>query len=289
MTEVSFVQGAYRILVARLDVNGYAFGDATNPDSPTLGTGYSAYVVDHPIDIGSQNVPRSEALEVGGQKPRGKRDLGPSGFDSVQFTTSSYDMGLDALVSQATVDTSSWTGWTIGASNYTNEALPQVAMWFIGGDQGRDDDNYGIDGYKTILRVGTISANEPGTSQAGGTNPHPSVYTFTPTTFGTLPNGVTMASLSLGYSENILLNFRTRDQFHVYTYYANASDTDFTLPYLPLYDDATGSNLNIITEDGATTAVTSVNAATGLVTLSGAATGGEIFVVTYPTDFVASA
>lgn len=288
MANVFFIQGSYHVQIAKLDSSGYAKGQATNPNSIAAGTSLPSYVVDHPVSVSTITPTRETATDRGGQVMRGTKDLGASDFGTIELVFSDYDMGFDNVVSSALTDTTTVSNWVQGAPNMTNPALPQVAVWFTGGAQGRNDSDYGIDKYQTRLYIGTIAPSVSGTSQSGGVNPNPQSYTLTATNFDTLPNGVTLASMSLGYSENIVHNMITADRIAFHTYVAAAADTEFTLPYLPLYDDATGAADNWITEDGVTGSVTSVNTSTGVVTIP-SASGGEIFQVWYPTAFVASA
>lgn len=288
MSNVYFIQGMYTVSIARIDSSGIAKGQAANPNSVANGTSLPAYVVEHPVSVSAITPTRETATDRGGQVIRGTKDLGASDFGTLELVFSDYDMGFDAIVSGSATNTTTVSNWVQGAPYMTNPALPQVAVWITGGAQGRNDSDYGVDKYDTKMLIGTIAPTSAGTSQSGGVNPNPQSYTLTPSNFDTLPNGITLASLNLGYDDNVIHNMITSDRMAFFTYVADAADTEFTLPYLPLYDDATGSAYNWITEDGTTGSVTSINTTTGVVTIP-SATGGEVFQVWYLTNFEPSA
>jgi hypothetical protein len=287
MSRISFIQGSYNIQVMRLSVDGLAMGTALNPNSVTAGTSLPAYIVEHPVSLGSLRPSRELATDRGGQRIRGQRDLGASDLGTLEMVMSDYDMGFDAVVSGSVVNDTTIEGFTQGAPNLLQERLPQVAILFTAGAQSRDDDEYGTDKQLAQLFIGTVAGGNPSASQSGGVNPNPMTYTLTPTVFATLPNGVTLESLNLGYSENIVHHMITTDYLYVYTYVAAGADTEITLPYLPLYTDNDGSTYNWITENGVTAGVTSISATTGIVVIP-SATALDTWVFIYPTAFVPS-
>lgn len=295
MANQHFLAGLYKVMVTRLDsTNGYSMGNAIDPDNVAAGTGLSAYVVEHPIEFSPAEVTRAEAEEMGGNKARGKMDLGTQSFSSVTMSFSSNDADFDAIVTNALVDSTTWPGWEVSSPHVLNDDPPQVAIWCVGGAQGRNPDKtkpdrYGKNRIRTVIGVGTITPIKTGGTTSGGTNPSPSRYTFVPTLISTLPNGVAWSSFSLnGQTETISPDLFTDNQFHVFTYVAEAADISFTLPYLPLHSDVTdGKAKNIITKNGTLTAPTSIDTATGIVTIP-SATANDVWQIWYPTSFVAS-
>lgn len=296
MANQHFLAGFYKVMVTRLDsTNGWSMGNAIDPDNVAAGTGLSAYVVEHPIEFSAPEVTRAEAEEMGGNKFRGKMDLGAQTFSSVTMSFSSADADFDAIVTNSLVDTTTWSGWEVSSPDVLNDDPPQVAIWCVTGAQGRNPDKtapdrYGKNRVRTVIGVGTMTPIKTGGTTSGGTNPSPSRYNFVPTLISTLPNGIDWGTFSLnGQTETINPDLYTDNRFHVFTYVADDADTSFTLPYLPLHSDVTnGTTKNIVTKNGVATAPTSIATDTGIVTIP-SATAGDVWQVWYPTSFVASA
>lgn len=292
-SSIGFIAGFYNLTVFKLDDNGYAKGDAADPNNVTpLPATLGGYYISHAVELSPLTLPRERAIDRGGQRIRGQLDLGPSDISVITITVSDYDMVFDALVTGSAVNSTYNTGLTQGGADHSNAELPQVGIIASPGFQSRATGSDGRNDFINYFMVGTIAPAQPGANQNGGVNPNAPTYSFTPTFFTKLPNGIGFSTLNVSYTDNrnVVHNIVARQRLHICTFVADGVVTDFTLPYLPSYNDATISGRNWITLNGENQAVSSVSTTTGVVDITspGAGSSGDIWVVIYPTEFVAS-
>jgi len=293
MSLVKFIAGLYYMVVFRLDDDGVAFGQATDPDSPTVDTNYPSYLVTHPVSVASGGATFTTATDRGGQAWRGNVNLGLENPGTITITLSDYDQTFDAIVSGNTPDTSYNTGWTRGGRDDLKPIPPRVGVIVFSGASSRDSADYGALSYQAWYRVGTIRGQDPEQNQNGGENPSALTYTMELQTIDAEPTGLPLANITgLAYTDDKAVTYPMQapggKMFHIETWVADGTETTFTLEYLPSFNDATATGRNILVKNGVHTAVTSVNIANGLVTLSAAGTSGDVWTVLYPTAWVAS-
>jgi hypothetical protein len=288
MSAITFIAGLKYMLIGRVDSDGFNMGQAADPDSPTVNQTYPAYLVTHPVDYTAPSVSRQTATDKGGQRFRGKRDLGVNEVGDGAITVSDYDMTLDVIATGGGIDTSYVSGWTQGAPNLNTDDLKQVWIAFIEPSQSRDDATYGDNNYRVKFYPSVqLSPEDADANQNGGTNPNSVAYNFTPQVVNKLMNGITFDLLDVDYTndENHFHNIIPQNPIMVETFVANGAATTFTLQYKPLYNTANNAGRNWITKNGANASVSSVNVSTGVVTLSAPGDSGDIWVIIYETAF----
>lgn len=288
---IEFIAGLKYMLMGRVDNDGYNMGQAADPNNPTVNETYPAYLVTHPVEYTAPDVTRQTAIDKGGQRFRGKQDLGVNEVGDGAITLSDYDMTADVLATGGGIDTSYVSGWIQGAPNLNTDSLKQCFIAFIEPSQSRDDDTYGDNRYRVkFYPKAQLAPADSSANQNGGTNPNAVAWTFTPQIVENFINGITWDLLDTAYTQNQthVHNIIVENPIMVETFVANGSATTFTLAYKPLFSNADNTGHNWITKNGANTSVTSVNTTSGLVTLTGAGTTGDIWVVIYETAFEAT-
>jgi len=280
------IAGIYNGWIAFRDSNGYPIGTETAPDDVSNGTTTHAYRIKHPISIGAPDITREIATRKGGQAIRGQRQLGVGNIGPFEMVLDAFDEQFHAYVSASAVDETTMTGWAITAPNTKKGVLPKFVL---GMTVGFETEGGAAEYMNYIYSNVQIDPVIPGGSQDGGENPNPLTYQVTPdfslrTGLGRLLSGM---SLSVAEDSDLMIAVRNDKPITLTTYVDDNAAGTFTLGYRPTSDDETGAAENSITKNGTTTAVTSVAKTTGLVTQVAAGTAGDIWVVAYPTDYVA--
>jgi hypothetical protein len=206
----------------------------------------------------------------------------------VTLTFSNLDATFDTLISGGSLDSTYNTDVRRGGRDDLKSVPPLVGIVALQKAAKRDTTSPEV-GFIGRYYVGQIRGQDPELNQAGGVNPSPLTYTMTLQTFKQEMTGVPFSAIpNVNYTDNTAVTHMLDldyQQFMVETFVMDGTDTTFTLSYLPLYSDATANGRNIIAKNGVQTAVTSVNIATGLVTLAAAGTVGDVWVIVYPTRF----
>jgi hypothetical protein len=282
--ETGMIAGFYDGWVWFRDSNGYPMGTLSTPDAPVVNTVYTPFRLPGPVEVTPPTISRETATSKGGQRIRNKRVLGVNDISDFTFTLSDYSETFNAMISGTTVDVTTLTNVATTAPNTGLTEPPQMGIAFAIGYQTDDGDNQTL---TFMFHNVQISNSIPKGSQAGGENPNPLQYTVTPTRSSRTALGHLYSTTALNVTDDkdILSIYRHEYPLFLTTYVANGAATTFTLPYLPISNDATGAATNSLTKLGAITAVTSVNIATGVVTLTGAGTTGDIWVAGTPTAF----
>lgn len=284
---VGFVQGVYNMLVWVVDSNGYPMGDSNDPDNEIGPQVLSAYRINHPTTLTPAIPTRGQATDRGGSTVLGTKDTGMEELPSASIELSDFDLLFDALVTLGGVDTSYSNGWVQGGANHGNPAPPRVGMALLGGWNSRDAADYDDpEILGTTYPSCQITPGYPAQNQNSGVNPSAVTYTIKVANSKYRIDGVPYSLISgLNYhnDETFVHPMKREEQWHMVTWVADGSASSFTLPYLPLYSDATVNGRNIISRNRQQINVTSVNTTTGLVTLTGTYTALDRIKVIYPT------
>lgn len=291
-----FIAGIFRLTMFVVNQAGYALGQSATPNSPTTNTLYTPYTTTAIDNIAELAAAIEQAVERGGQKIRGQRNLGIAEIGQLVWQHTTYDLIQNALISGSLLQTSYNSGITIGAPDNLNPNPPEIGVMATVGFQSRSSGSYGANEYLHYLMPrGTVTVTHPGGSQAAGTNPNLITYTGVPTITDRLHNGIllddSMLNLSLTDDRGYIFDMPHQYQLFTETWVADGAATAFTLTYKPLFSDATATGRNWITLNGQNRAVSSVSTSTGAVSIvsPGAGASGDIWSVTYPTNFIPTA
>lgn len=280
---------ARRIQLAKRSADGYPFGIVPDADSVANNTTTSAHVIRSLRTMVHPQKTVARAFEKGDNKVYGQMYIGVDDYGEGTFEVGVEDEIYDALNQQTAVDTAIATDMAVVADNASNVESPP---WFIMAATRKqlDDGSFWYDNdiyCNAVVRKST----KPGISQAGGESPNPTVYSYAPSLSERLISGHTFAGSDLQVleDEDTFVKIRSKHPLAVTTFKGNGTADTIQLPFLPVFSGATGAAQNIITVNGATVAVTSVNTSTGLVTLADAGDAADIFIVLYQTRFKKSA
>ena len=285
------VHSAVNVQVAFRNASGYPMGTDSTPDDVTAGATTHMYLAGGLVSFTAPTPTVEYAIEQSGQVIGGESAMGITGFGTPQLTLSRYNETLNSYIKGSATDVSSNTEWAMNAANTNQYNFPRfvtiVSAKFLDMDTLTDYYlNWVFHNSQWLPSAG------PNTSQTGGVNPNPLTYDLR--IAKSSRNGATGRALSATSGMEVVDGTDTWSLIRtpggaltVTTYIDDNSTGTFTLGYRPLYDDKTGAAYNAITESGSTTAVTSVATDTGLVTQVAAADENDVWVVGYPTSFVA--
>lgn len=281
--------GAKRIQVAFRDSNGYPMGTLTTPDSPTPDSAYSAHVISGLRSLTHPQKTVAKALDKGDQKVYGQMFLGVDDYGQGTFEVGAEDEVFNAYLNKSVLDTTIASDMVTAAENAGEVDPPPMFLIATTRKQMHGDGSFWYDNhiYNNVLIRNSQKAN---ISQQGGESPNPLQYEFLPSLSDRIITGHLFADtdMEVNEDEDTCIKIRSRYPLAVTTYVADGTEMTFNLPYLPVYSGATGAAQNIVTKNGAPTAVASIATATGLVTLSAAGNSGDIWVVVYQTLFRAA-
>jgi hypothetical protein len=275
----------YHAWVARRDTVGYPKGTLATPDTPVNGTVYGAYKLNDVISATSPTMDRIIATFRAGQKFKGNRVIGVQDATPFDLVLDTFDEVFHSYITGAVADVATMSGAVLSAPNSGNASPPQFVLGVVTGFQERST---GTNYFMTLIYPNVqFRAPWMNVSQQGGENPGALTYQVIPTISTHTGIGRLYSGTALAVTDNKDVAFAMRGlhPYMVATYVDDGSTGSFTLPYLPTSALATGADTNSIAKNGTTLAVTSVSITTGVVTQTAAATGGDIIVVAYQTDF----
>jgi hypothetical protein len=284
------ILGAFHVQVMKRDANGYAKGILADPDTVVANTTSSALHIGSLDAFTAPNPTTEFGTGRGGQKLIGSMALGISSFGTPSITLAAFDETLNAFIKGTTADVTTITGWAMNAANSSQQIFPQLITIVTG--KFLNTDTLGEFYLNWVFHnCQWVSASGPNTSQAGGVNPNPLTYNLnlslsTRNITGKVFSSSTGMSVVDGTDTWTLI--RTTWPLAVTTWVANGAATTFILGYRPVYSTVTtGTVDNSFTINGVATAPTSVSTTTGVVTVAGAGTTGDIHEAVYQTKFVA--
>jgi hypothetical protein len=283
--------GARRLQFAHRNTDGFPVGTA-DPDTPPANTALNSYVIEGLREFIPHKREVAVATNRGDDVIKGQMYMGVKSYGDGSFELGIEDETFEALLNRSSLDTSLATGMVIRAGNDAQaEPRPAFLMATTRVQNIEDGGFY----YKTWIyqNAQTVQDTPAPFNLKDGENPSPLKYKFVPSLSKRMITGHLFADTDLEVLEanDTYIVIRSSHPLAVTTWIADGvtGHKSFTLPYLPLYSDATGAANNIITLNGDTTAAVSVSTTTGLVTLSDEGDEGDIVVVLYQTDFTPSA
>lgn len=289
-----FSYGLKKLLIWKVDANGYHAGVVADPDDVDTSSGSvlsGALVRDDPVEVARPDVTRSIFTERSGQQIKQKVDAGVEEFSEFALTVARHSSALNAQANNAQTNTSRWQGVTLGGKNVTADILNTLGFSYITNSSVKSAAGFTPGKYRSgMYPSGTLAPLADGANQESGENPQNTEYTFAPARALKFPTGESLASLNLGFDETGAIYVPLgdmSDQYHIVTIWLDGTTDPVTLPYKPLYTDVTASGRNMIAKNGVAsgTAITSINTSTGAV-VPAANSDGDIVVLVYPTAFV---
>lgn len=280
--------GARRIQVAFRDNAGYPMGSLTSPNSPVAGTTTNAHVISGLRSLTHPEKSVARAFDKGDNKVYGQMYLGVDDYGEGTFEIGAADEVFNNYIRRAMPDTSIASDMVVTAENASEVDPPPMFLMGTTRKQMRDGSFW----YDNVIynNVQITNSGKANISQEGGESPNPLEYTFAPSLSERMIAGYLFADTDLDVLEDsdTFTTVRSRYPLAVTTFIADGTDTTVQLPYLPIYNGATGAAQNIITKNGVALAVTSVNITTGLVTLSAAGSSLDKIIIVYQTNFRAA-
>jgi hypothetical protein len=280
--------GARRIQVSKRNAAGYPVGMAANPDSVANNTTLSAHVIQALRSLTHPEKTVTRAFDRADMKIYGQMYLGVEDFGEGSFELSADDEVFDMAIKKAAVDNTIATDMAVVPGNEAEVDPPAMFLSATVRKQLRNG-TFWFDNH--FYNNALINKPKPAdVSQNGGESPNPLTYNFAPSLSERLITGHLFADTALDVLEDEDTYTRIRSTYPLTwtTFKGNGVATTIQLPYLPVLSGATGAANNIVTLNGETVAVTSINTTSGLVTLADAGDAGDWFLVVYQTNFRAS-
>ena len=281
---------AYYLQIAKRDANGYPKGTTADPDSVTSPATLPALDISGLVSLTPATPTIPFVTNRGGGGIISETPVTPSSYGAPEFQLSQRNETFEALINNSTVDVSSNTTRSIRGSNMNQKEWPSWIVLFsilvTNSDTGLPEwENY------LYLNAKIVKSGEAGAAQVEGdvTNPNPLTYVLRLSLSTRDGSGEPLSTLGIAVEDDTdAMTFqRSNKPLMLTTFVADGVETTFTLPFRPVDSDATGAGKNNITKDGVPTAVTSVSTTTGVVTLTGAGSDGEIWVALCETERVA--
>lgn len=167
--------GTYTLQAAIVDSSDFPIGQLITPDNPTHGTVYAPYLVKSAVSYAAADDTVESVNSFGGQRVRGKRDLGTSELGDGTLELSEYDADFDALVQGFVKDTTTGTGLEITGHNANRGRPRRFMLAFTAAATPVNS----APNYDTIFTWGTLRRGALATNQGSGRNPNNRVYTLT--------------------------------------------------------------------------------------------------------------
>ncbi len=267
--------------------NGFAYGTAGPTQANNSVSG--ALVQFYPKNASLPLPDRTVIDFTGGNRWLGAYQYGITSLGSMAATFDNVDADLVAMLSGSSVDQTTTSAWTIFSENVLALSIPQVAVLVTfqlqgrGAQEGGDFFITGVIGRSWAAPKGFTNA--PNFQSAGEYN-----VQITPTSTNVFPHGVPFGT-NQDWQGNAtpLLWIISERPIHLATFVGNNAATTFTLPYLPLDSTVTqNASRTQVAVAGTTTAPSSINTSTGVITMSAAPGSGVHVGVLYETNFVVS-
>lgn len=280
--------GAFFMLIAKRNSNGYPVGQVADPETISNATTMQPYLIRSLVNFTPESRPLAVITNKGGQKIISKTVLGADDVGEGTFTLSEYDETFTALIKGSAVDTSTVDGMAMVGSNINQRNFPRFFVMF--GTRFTDSVD-GSDYWLTDIypNAQIYQPDARSISQDTGVNPNPLTYNIIPSQSTKNIDGRNMSSssgLTVVDASDMTVSIRSRYMLAFTSFKAAAASTTYTLGYRPVYNTATGNADNSITKNGTTFAVSSVNTSTGAVTFTADA-DADFHVCLYQTQFVA--
>jgi hypothetical protein len=219
---------------------------------------------------------------------RGSVDNGLEGIGTGSLTLNMLDANLMRLTTGGNLDTTTIVNALIFAAN-TGQPLPfRIGLMLTFKFFSRDLDTFGSTWYSNIVYPNcSARVIRPNVNQASGENPMTGSLQFTPAAGNKFPVGNAFSSTQGWKNNQEMEYFIVAAHPYSLTVFVNDGTEDtYTLGYLPVSEDvASGNTTNLFGVNGAVTAPTSVDDATGDVVKAAAGSAGQLSHAFYQTEF----
>ena len=282
-----FQYGLYYITHAFRDSNGYPMGDLTTPDAPTADTAYHGVLLQNPVEYTPPEPSFLRAIDKGGQKIRGQKDMGVDDYGTGSIVLSEFNNTFHAHVTGGVVDSTQVSGWDAVGSNVNKVTKPS---FFLMVTTKAYDYAAAADVWSTWIYLNCqITPTFPGASQSDGENPNPVTYTIVPNTSTRDVSGELLSGTLMALEDNtdLVIHRKTDYPLGLTTYkeHATVPTNTYITGYRP-QDSTVDDSSKLFTENGVVIAATSHDTTTGVVVTSGNSTS-SISVCLYETEYTA--
>ncbi len=276
--------GFFQMFVMKRDANGYPVGNVADPESIANSSTLHAYHLFNPVEATLPTPDFQEANFKGGQSFLGTRPLGVGNVAPFDVTLTGPDEAfMDMIGSVIDYTLATETGIIVPNTNKIVRQQMHLGLT-IGFDNEDGEHKYLTMFYPNV----TFTPSYLAANQNAGENPNPLSFRVTPQMSLRTTFGMTFEDLpgNVQGNKDFVFYWRTTYPVSVTTYIAAASDVEFTLGYLPHYDDI-GGTYNIANLNGAAAAaeINTVSTSTGVVGIDAAYGNQDIYNVAYQTEF----
>lgn len=290
MSRTVFNHGAYYVLWAFRDSNGYAKGILTDPENTAAGTATDAYLMRNVVSFTPPAVTYGEVTERGGQRIRGKFKTPVTEIGTAAIELSSDDPVLRTYANGSSIDSTMVTGWKQYAPNINLATFPAAFMIISTRTMIIDDvaqtQTYGWKHY--VCPNAQLELQQSQVSQTDGENPNPITGTITLNKSYRALTGHLFSATAMNITEDNEYYYviETNYPIALSTYIANGDNPEtWTANYLPRTSHATTTDKKL-TENGVNDTLTGFSVTTGVVTTAtGVALAIYELLYEVPTDY----
>jgi|GEM_PF-2436075 len=280
--------GAYYILIAKRDSNGYPVGQVADTETIANTTTMQPLYIDSLIDFTPETPTEVTLTNFGGQRVISQTTLGTNSLGTATFQLSEYDERLIPLLNNSVLDVVEVDGFAETAENINQSTFPR---FFVMVGQRFTNTTNGADEWRMRIyhNCQVRPANRGNISQAGGENPNPTSFVITPSTSTRKLSGRVFSAttgLKVEKASDSVTIIRALYPLSFTSHKAAAADTGYVLGYRPIFATATGATNNSLTKNGTTLSATSVTIATGAIVFT-AGSNADFHVALYQTRFEA--
>ena len=281
--------GTYTLQVAVVDSNDFPVGQLTTPDSPVNGTVYAPYVVRSVVNYTAADDTVETASSFGGQRARGKRDLGTTELGDGTLELSEFDDIFDALVQGYALDTTTGSGLRIAAHNANRTGSRRFMLAFTAAATPANS----TPNFDTIFTWGTLRRGSLGTNQGSGRNPNNRVYTLTKHLSNRTPWGqlFSTATLAPSGSSDDEVTIYADGPMEFFTVVRDGTASGYVAPYaFPYSATAAFGSANLLFMNGTASGQLAASFSGGTALIVGnAGTSGQKLLVLGPSQALLNA
>lgn len=278
------------IVIGTQSTTKYVRGQDITPDSPVQLTVNSCLVLEGVTFTPGVRVNPTVTI-AGAQKILGRVVLPTSDYGEPAFDVPYLqDIFNSIFIRSNLIDSSTLGRHTTGDNSQQSTFRPSFLRFLV-----RVQDE--VTGVEAWHNISYLSVRNKETTPGGAgrvtsdvENPNPFAYAAVLSPSTRTMSGALLSSLSIGSEGNrdTMIQSVSDNQTQVNNIVMDGIATTFTLSHLPLSADATGKGANIVTLNGVSVAITSIDIATGEVVLTGAGSSDDEVQVDFETDYVAS-
>lgn len=270
--------GLYRMNICLLNSSGYPIGSTA---SPANGSTNNALYIKKVRGVGWSQQQGNVIPFEGGDVVYGQAAYASGGFQPFEIETHSHNKTLQAMVLGTSIDSTTNSSYPTTGNNPRRAIMPNVGLILTSYLQSHDTGTSGQTQYEHFVfpscTVEWIYGAPSFQAQ------HVSRLRVTPTIVTKNILGVAFGA-NQGFTDNAtdMYDFQSVYPVHLASFISDASATTFTPLYKAISSVVTsGASPNWMAKNGTTTALSSVNTSTGVMTLAAAGTAADMHVVLY--------